>query len=141
MWSEPMSVAEDFEEVGRGSWDEARLMLAIVSDPDRTRARLDELAAAVAAHDERLALAERSADEADAKHRRADDALAEVVDLQGRIEAANKSLRDRELAVARNEELHGAAVAKLADHEADLARRERILAAAIGSLRQYLADI
>jgi hypothetical protein len=135
-----MSAAESLYDAQ--SWkDEAHTMLAIASDPAGTRERLDQLTAAMAQHDEKLALAERSADAADEKHARADVALAEVVDLQARIESANRSLRDRELAVARNEELHGAAVAKLADDEADLARRENILAAAVRSLRQYLADI
>jgi hypothetical protein len=138
-----MSVAENlFDNAAQVSWDDqARTMLMVAADPGGTRERLDQLVAAMSQHDERLALAERSANAADEKHRGADQALAEVVDLQRRVEAANKSLRDRELAIAANEQAHRDAVAALADRETELGKRENVLNAAVRSLRQYLNSI
>jgi hypothetical protein len=138
-----MSVAETIlDNAAQVSWDDqARIMLAIASDPAKTRERLDQLAAAMAAHDEKIALADRSADAADEKHRRADAALAEVADLQQRIEMANKGLREREFAVAANEQAQRESDAKAADRDAALAKREARLAAMVRATKQYLEDI
>jgi hypothetical protein len=130
-----MSAAETFSD---DAAEQARVMLLIAADPAGTRARFDELVAATAQHNERAALADRSADAADEKPARADQALAEVVDLQRRVESQNQSLRGRELAVAASEHAHHDAVAALADRETELAKRETRLAAMVRATRQYL---